>query len=203
MAKQNLISRKEITVLVLAGGRGSRIGERDKGLISVLGRPMLDHLLTRIGQQSKRILISANRNLEQYARYGYPLVRDTLEGFAGPLAGILAGLSACKTDYLLCVPVDAPMVCTDYLARMKGALELSGGRACVAEFQGRLQPVFCLVKRDTLYELTRYLQAGERSVHGWLQQIAALGVDFSDVPEQFVNLNRVDDQRRLEALLRA
>ena len=94
MREHTHISYEEITVLILAGGRGSRMGGCDKGLIPILGKPILDHLLARIGLQSQRILISANRNFEHYARYGYPVVRDTVAGFAGPLAGFLAGFSA-------------------------------------------------------------------------------------------------------------
>lgn len=202
MPKKNQIPAEEITVLVLAGGRGSRMGGRDKGLIPVLGRPTLDHLLARIRPQSTRILISANRNLEQYARYGYPLVRDTLNGFAGPLAGILAGLSACDTRYMLSLPVDAPLVSRDYLARMKRSLERTDRPACAAELEGQLEPVFCLAECGTRCALETYLAAGRRSVRGWLEHIGATRVDFSDVPEQFINLNRAGDRHRLETLLR-
>jgi molybdopterin-guanine dinucleotide biosynthesis protein A len=202
MRNKTPITAEEITVLILAGGRGSRMGGCDKGLVPVLGKPTLDHLLARIGVQSQQILISANRNLEQYARYGYPVVRDTLGGFAGPLAGILAGFSACNTAFMLTLPVDAPLVSPDYLARMKQALEQSDKPACVAEFEGQPQPVFCLVQQSTLSALETYMATGQRSVHGWLEQIGATHVDFSDVPEQFINLNRASDQRRLEILLR-
>lgn len=202
MRKQTHISTEEITVLILAGGRGSRMGGCDKGLVPVLGKPTIDHLLKRIGVQSQRIIISANRNLEQYARYGYPVVRDTMGGFAGPLAGILAGFSACDTAFMLTLPVDAPLVSADYLERMKRSLEHSDKPACVAEFEGQLEPVFCLAEHGTSRALETYLAAGHRSVQGWLNGIGATRVDFSDVPEQFVNLNRARDQRRLETLLR-
>ena len=178
------------------------MGGCDKGLIPILGTPTLDHLLTRIGLQSQRILISANRNFEQYARYGYPVVRDTVAGFAGPLAGFLAGFSACNSAFLLTLPVDAPLVSPDYLERMTRCLQQTDKPACVAQSQGRLEPVFCLVEQGTTQALETYLAAGHRSVQGWLEQIGATRVDFSDVPEQFINLNRAGDQRRLEALLR-
>lgn len=198
---KNQISVGDITLLILAGGRGRRMEGRDKGLIPLLGKPVIEHLLARIRLQSQQILISANRNLEQYARYGYPVVRDTLNGFAGPLAGILAGLSACETGFMLTLPVDAPLLSPDYLVRMKQTLEQSDRPACVAAFEGRPEPVFCLAERTTLSVLEAYLATGQRSVHGWLQQIGAANTDFSDVPEQFINLNRARDQQRLETLL--
>jgi molybdopterin-guanine dinucleotide biosynthesis protein A len=201
MREHTLISPEEITVLILAGGRGSRMGGRDKGLISIRGKPALDHLLARIGLQSRHILISANRNFEHYARYGYPVVRDTVAGFAGPLAGVLAGFSASSSAFLLTLPVDAPLVSPDYLERMTRCLQQSDKPACVAECQGQLEPVFCLAEHGTARALESYLAAGHRSVQGWLERIGATRADFSDVPQQFINLNRAGDQRRLEALL--
>jgi molybdopterin-guanine dinucleotide biosynthesis protein A len=202
MRTNNQIADEEITILILAGGRGSRMGGCDKGLIPLLGKPILDHLLARLRVPSRRILISANRNLAAYARYGSPVIQDTLGGFAGPLAGVVAGLRACKTAYMLTVPVDAPLLSPDYLTRMKRSLEQSERPVCVAEFEGQLEPVFCLAERGTVGDLESYLAAGHRSVHGWLEQVAARRVDFSDVPEQFINLNRTSDQLRLETLLR-
>ena len=203
MPGQNQISDEEITLLILAGGRGSRVQGRDKGLIPLLGKPAIEHLLARVQGQASQILISANRNLDQYRRYGYPVVSDTLDDFAGPLAGILAGFSACRTTHMLTVPVDAPLPDRHYLARMKQALEQTGSRACVAEFEGQPQPVFCVVELSTRTELQAYLAAGHRSARGWLDQLGATRVDFCDAPHQFINLNRASDQPRLEALLRA
>jgi len=203
MQTQNQISNEEITVLILAGGRGSRVQGRDKGLIPLLGKPAIEHLLARILPQSSRLLISANRNLDRYSRYGYPVVRDTLGGFAGPLAGILAGFGACQTSHMLTLPVDAPLADRHYLARMKRSLEQTGSAACVAEFEGQMEPVFCLAECRAQATLEAYLEAGQRSAQGWLKQLGATRVDFSDVPQQFINLNQAGDQIRLEALLRA
>jgi len=203
MPVQNQIPDEEITVLILAGGRGSRLQGRDKGLIPLLGKPAIEHLLERVKRQSSRILVSANRNLQLYRHYGYPVVCDTLEGFAGPLAGFLAGFGACQTTHMLTLPVDAPLADRHYLARMKRALEQTGAPACVAVFQGQLEPVYCLVERRTRPALEAYLAAGHRSAGGWLEQLGATRVDFSDVPQQFINLNHASDQVRLETLLRA
>jgi len=201
MATRLSIPDTEISALILAGGRGSRMGGIDKGLISIAGKPTIEHVLQRLRPQLGNILISANRNLDRYARYNYPVIEDKLGEFPGPLAGIAAGLHVCNTKYLLCLPVDAPLLGEQYAARMKTSLEKSGGRACVAEFNGKPEPVFCLLHKHHEHSLLEYLGQGKRSVHAWLQEIGAHSVDFSDCPDQFININLEQDQHKLEARL--
>jgi len=201
MASQISIPDTEISALILAGGRGSRMGGIDKGLISIAGKPAIEHVLQRLRPQLETILISANRNLDRYARYEHPVIEDTLGEFPGPLAGIAAGLHASATKYLLCLPVDAPLLGEQYVARMKTALEKTGGRACVAEFNGKPEPVFCLLHKSHEQTLLEYLGQGKRSVQVWLEEIGAQAVDFSDWPDQFININLEQDQHKLEARL--
>jgi len=201
MTRHHPIQTSQITVLILAGGRGSRMGGRDKGLIPIAGKPAIEHVLDRLQHQSQQILISANRNLGRYAAYGYPVIEDTLKDFPGPLAGVLAGLSACKTDYLLTLPVDTPLVSADYLSRMRAGLQTARGLACVAEFHGQMEPVFCLLNRQLHPALQRYLDQGRRSVRDWLDQVSASRIEFSDAPEQFINLNVEQERQRAELLL--
>ncbi|GMQ83589.1 MAG: molybdenum cofactor guanylyltransferase [Gammaproteobacteria bacterium] len=201
MASQISIPTTEISALVLAGGRGNRMGGMDKGLISIAGKPAIEHVLQRLRPQLETILISANRNLERYARYGYPVIEDTLSEFPGPLAGIAAGLHACNTKYLLCMPVDAPLLGDQYVVRMKTCLEKTGGPACVAEFNGKPEPVFCLLHKCHEQTLLEYLGQGKRSVQVWLKKIGAHVVDFNDSPDQFININLEQDQQKLETSL--
>lgn len=192
------VPNSNITALILAGGRGTRMDGQDKGQIAIAGRPAIEHLLERIGYQCQHILISANRNLERYRSYGYRVVTDGIPGFAGPLAGIAAGLAMCDSDYLLILPVDAPLLSKHYLERMHKGITGSGKPACVAAFNGRMEPVFCLLNRSLATSLNGFLAAGGRAAHEWLSLIDAQVVDFSDCPEQFINLNRAEDCQALE-----
>lgn len=177
------------------------MGGTDKGLMPVAGKPAIEYLLQRLRPQLDTILISANRNLDRYARYGYPVIEDTISGFPGPLAGIAAGLHACTTRYLLCLPVDAPLLGDRYVVRMKTCMDKTAGPACVATFNGKPEPVFCLLRKDLEQTLLDYLAGGHRSVQAWLQGIGAHPVDFDDWPGQFININLEQDQRELEARL--
>ena len=187
----------EITLLVLAGGKGSRMGGRDKGLVEIAGKPAIEHLLERFSNFPGTILISANRNLDRYAGYGHPVVSDARADFPGPLAGMLAGLEHAPGNPVLTLPVDAPLVSEHYPERMASALAGSGRTACVASFRQRIEPVFCLLDKTLAPSLRDYLEQGGRAVNGWLGEIDALPVDFSDTPQQFINLNVEQDQKRL------
>lgn len=178
------------------------MGGQDKGLMEVSGKPAIEYLLERFAARPGALLISANRNLERYADYGYPVIQDTLDDFRGPLAGMLAGLIAAPGSHVLTLPVDAPLVSEHYPERMASALAGSGRRACVASLRQRIEPVFCLLDKALAPALQDYLDRGQRAVTGWLDEIDALPVDFSDVPQQFINLNVEQDQNQLGKYLR-
>ena len=201
MTTRHSIPDTDICALILAGGRGSRLGGQDKGLVTVAGRPVIEHLLERLRPQLETILVSANRNHARYAAYGYPVIKDLNPDFPGPLAGIVAGFDACRSDWLLCLPVDAPLLDAHYAQRMKAAVQDCDTDAVLATLNGRPEPVFCLLHRRHQPALLDYLAGGKRAVQGWLQEIGAQAVDFSDCPEQFINLNAEQDQPGLEARL--
>lgn len=201
MAVRETISAARITAVILAGGRASRLGGADKCLMPVAGKPAVEHLISALRPQVGAIVINANRNRAVYAGFGCAVISDTLSGFQGPLAGIAAALQQCETDYLLTVPGDAPALADDYAARMRRGLEDSGADACVAAVDGRRQPVYCLLSKDLSADLDRFLARGGRAVHAWLTHIGAVEVDFSDRPEQFVNLNTAEDFQRMERIL--
>jgi molybdopterin-guanine dinucleotide biosynthesis protein A len=129
------------------------------------------------------------------------VIEDASGDFPGPLAGILAGLTASRSRYLLTLPVDAPLVSEDYPARMASALAESGHKACVASLNQRIEPVFCLLETTLAQALQTYLDRGQRTVNGWLDEIGAIPVDFSDTPQQFINLNVEQDQEKLREYL--
>lgn len=184
------VAKTAITGLILAGGAGRRMGGVDKGLIEYRGRPLVEHVIERLAPQVSGLIISANRHLEQYRRYGFAVVDDGVADFPGPLAGLAAGLAACATDWLLCVPCDCPDLPDDLAVRLAAAVDNSGGNAtmAVATIAAGLQPTFQLCQRRLLPALQATLAADRRRVRAWCETQAAIPVHFDDA-DAFRNLN--------------
>jgi molybdenum cofactor guanylyltransferase len=180
----------DITAVILAGGRATRLGGVDKGLQPLAGKPLIEHVLARLHGQAGAILINCNRNPEQYANYGHPLVADLLPDFPGPLAGLHAALHTCTSTYLLTVPCDSPYLPRDLQARLRANLAEAPAVFAITPEQ---QPVFALYRRTLLPTLENFLAEGKRGVGQWLSHIGAHTADFSDCPEAFRNLNTADD----------
>ena len=200
-----------VTALILAGGRGARMGGIDKGLQNFRGLPLALQTLMRLQLQSEapqEVLINANRNLAAYESLGAAVWPDTLEGFAGPLAGFLTGLERCETPLLLTVPCDTPLFPLDLLERLQQALhseqaDLAMAAAREEDGQVRAQPVFCLLKVELLESLVRFTQAGGRKIDAWTGQHRCAIVPFDrpqDAPEAFFNANTLEELQKLESL---
>ncbi len=187
----------EITGLVLAGGRSERMGQ-DKGLLPLHGRPLIEYALTALRPQVGALLISANRNVDAYAAYGFPVVRDLRADFQGPLAGIEAGLAAANTGWLLCVPCDAAQLPGDLATRLLARLEESGAELSAVENADGLIPTCCLLPRSLLGDLSDYLDDGERSTGAWLRRHAVATVDYRDWPRQSWSVNTPQELASLE-----
>ncbi|AKJ28953.1 molybdenum cofactor guanylyltransferase MobA [Caldimonas brevitalea] len=187
----------EITGLVLAGGRGTRMGGVDKGLQPFRGEPLVAHALRRLAPQTTALMISANRSLPAYRGYGVPVHADALPDYPGPLAGLLSGLQHCRTPYLVSVPCDTPLFPLDLVARLADALGHAGADIAVARSGDRLQPVFCLLKTTLAGSLMRYLASGERRIAYWTAQHARVEVPF-DPPSAFFNANTLEELQELE-----
>ena len=190
-----------ISGLVLAGGLARRMGGIDKGLVVLAGKPMIAHVLAGLAPQVGRVLINANRNLDQYGSYGYEVVSDTLEGYLGPLAGALSALEVIDTEFLLTVPCDSPLVAPDLAGRMYAALRLGQADLAVAHDGRRQQPVFLLLKRGLAADLEAYLASGERKIDRWFARHRVAEADLSDRPDSFINVNEPEEKQRLEALI--
>lgn len=190
-----------LTGLILAGGRGTRLGGVDKGLIELHGRPLIEYVLDRLRPQTEAILINANRHHERYAAYGVPVIPDLEGGFAGPLAGIAAGLAAARTDWVVVVPCDCPLLPSDLVSRLWQARCTAEADVAVARAAGRLQPVFVLLPATARVELERRLHEGERKVAAWLTAQRLAIADFSDEAEAFVNVNTEEERRAVEERL--
>lgn len=211
------IPTEDITGLVLAGGRGSRMGGVDKGLQNHLGMPLALHCLLRLQLQVGSAMVNANRNLGAYESMGVPVWPDTQADFAGPLAGMLVGLEHCETPWLATVPCDTPNFPLDLVERLAAAAQAEGADIAMAatrepaqeaganadakvDAKGQpvvqVQPVFCLLKASLLESLQTYLDSGQRKIDRWTSQHRCSTVVFDD-SAAFFNANTVEELRRL------
>ncbi|HVO07667.1 MAG TPA: molybdenum cofactor guanylyltransferase MobA [Burkholderiaceae bacterium] len=195
------IARSEITGIVLAGGRGSRMGGVDKGLQNHRGVPLALHALLRLQPQVGEVMINANRNLAAYESMGVPVWPDVQADFAGPLAGMLVGLERCETPYLATVPCDTPNFPLDLVDRLAQALEAEGAELAMAATRedGLVmpQPVFCLLKAELLESLVKFLHGGQRKIDRWSAQHRVATVVFDDA-SAFDNANTIEELQRLQ-----
>ncbi|MBX9870964.1 MAG: molybdenum cofactor guanylyltransferase MobA [Burkholderiaceae bacterium] len=206
-----MISPQDITGLILAGGRGSRMGGVDKGLQNFNGMPLALHTLMRLQLQVGTVMINANRNLSAYESFGAEVWPDVLADYAGPLAGFLTGLERCETPYMVTVPCDTPRFPLDLVARLADALERDDAEIAMAagpetdaqgQTQVRTQPVFCLLKVDLLESLVKFTQGGGRKIDAWTAQHRTVVVPFDlpgDDPLAFANANTLAELKQLES----
>lgn len=182
--------RSRITGLVLAGGRGARMGGVDKGWVVHDGEALVHRVLRRFAPQVGSVLISANRNVDAYRALA-DVVTDseqdlTLEPFPGPLAGVYAGLQRAATEWVALVPCDAPTLPPDLVARLAGAID--GRDVACPVAAGRRQPVFALVRRSSVASLRAFLASDGRAMHRWFETLDVVEVAFDDA-EAFDNVN--------------
>jgi molybdopterin-guanine dinucleotide biosynthesis protein A len=178
-----------VTGIVLAGGQGRRMGGVDKGLQALRGRAMVEWVLERLAPQVDEIVINANQNLEAYARFGHRVVADEVGGFAGPLAGLQAGLKAASQPLAATVPCDSPFLPADLVARLRAGLEWSGAELAVAKTGDQPHPVFALVRASLRANLEAFLAGGGRKIDAWYAPLAVVEVRFDDESEAFSNIN--------------
>jgi molybdenum cofactor guanylyltransferase len=202
MERSDGIRPETVTGVVLAGGAARRMGGSDKGLIRLAGRPMIEYVLDALRPQVGSILINANRNPDQYARYGVAVIADERTGFQGPLAGMAAAMQSAQTEFIVTAPCDSPFVPADLVRRLGRSLAAGHADICAAHADGRLQPVFTLLRVALLGSLIEYLDRGERKIDLWFSGERTVTADFSDVPEAFLNINTPDDVREIEAKMR-
>lgn len=200
------IEAADITGLILAGGRGSRMGGVDKGLQNFHGMPLALHTLLRLQPQVGALMINANRNLAAYESFGVPVWPDVLPDYAGPLAGVLTGLERCETRWLVTVPCDTPLFPTDLVKRLAQAAGEQDAEIAMAvgrEQDGNLrtQPVFSLLRVELLESLVRFTKGGGRKIDAWTGQHRTVTVPFDaagDDPRAFCNANTLAELHQLE-----
>lgn len=199
------VSPSDITGLILAGGRGSRMGGVDKGLQKHQGQALALHALLRLGLQVGQLMINANRNLGAYESFAVPVWPDALPDYPGPLAGFLTGLEHCETPYLVTVPCDTPHFPLDFVERLSQALLAEDADIAMAAtrepgpdgaLRVQVQPVFCLMKASLMESLVRATASGERKIDRWTAQHRCATVVFDDA-DAFFNANTLDELQRL------
>ncbi|HOB65333.1 molybdenum cofactor guanylyltransferase MobA [Ottowia sp.] len=209
MTTPHLPDTSAITALLLAGGRGSRMGGVDKGLQNFNGAPLAMNALLRLQQQTlppAEVMINANRNLAAYESFGVDVWPDSLPDFAGPLAGFLTGLERCETPLLLTLPCDVPNFPLSLCERLAQALKAQDADIAMAaapedDGQLRTQPVFCLLHASLLESLVRFTHEGGRKIDAWTAQHRQVVVPFNlpgDDPRAFANANTLSELRALE-----
>ena len=193
--------RASITGVIMAGGKGRRMGGEDKGLLQIRGKPMIQYVLEALRPQVGRILINANRNQDRYRQLGYPVVADISGDFLGPLAGMASALQASDTEYLLTVPCDSPLLPASLAEVLFQALHRQQAEISVATDGQRMQPVFALLRRSLLPSLLEYLDNGGRKIDTWYAQHSTALADCSAFPDAFLNVNTPEEQTQVERKL--
>jgi molybdopterin-guanine dinucleotide biosynthesis protein A len=183
-----------VSAIVLAGGQGRRMGGVDKGLQLLRGKPMIEWVLGRLEPQVAEIIVNANQNLETYEKYGHRVVPDEITGFAGPLAGLHAGLKAAAHPLVVTVPCDSPFLPEDLVGRLSASLQHHD--LAVAKTGAQAHPVFALMKRQVRESLEAFLAAGGRKIDAWYAALKVVEVSFDDEAEAFRNINTLDELRR-------
>jgi molybdopterin-guanine dinucleotide biosynthesis protein A len=181
----------QVSGIVLAGGQGRRMGSVDKGLQILHGKPMVQWVIERFTPQVDEIIVNANQNVQQYEAFGHSVVRDQIGGFAGPLAGLHAGLTAAKHPLVATVPCDSPFLPDDLVERLKGAL--GDKDLAVARTGEQPHPVFALVRTSVLENLAAFLAGGGRKIDAWYASLQVIEVGFDDEAEAFRNINTVEE----------
>jgi len=197
-----MIPTKDITGLILAGGRAQRMGGIDKGLIPFRDKPLIESAITKLKPQVQTIVINANRNITKYAGYGYAVIMDETPDFSGPLAGFSVGLKACKTPYLLTCPCDTPLLPNNLAELLSAEMERGDFQLVYAsskETDGKVwaQPVFCLMRSNLQDSLASFLLKGDLKIDRWFKELRSSTVIFDD-PQVFANVNTPEELKSLE-----
>jgi molybdenum cofactor guanylyltransferase len=178
---------------------GRRMDSRDKGLVEFRGKPMVAHVIERLAPQVGALIINANRNLETYSTMGFPIVSDDVTGFAGPLAGLHAGMRACTATLIVTVPCDSPFLPRDLVARLQDAMSQENAEIAMAFSGGFAQPVFALYQTALLASLESFLNSGERKIDVWTakHRVAKVFFDEAKDADAFANINTLEELQKL------
>ncbi len=192
-----MIDQSQVTGIILAGGQARRMGGLDKGLVEINGKTMCERVIGLFAPQVAEIFINANRNQDRYQAFGKPVIGDCLPGYLGPLVGLVSGMMAARTPWIITVPCDGPFLKRDYVSRMSGQV-FSRTDVVVARDSERLQPTYMLVKTELADDLRGFLESGERKIDRWFVKHHYETCDFSDSPDCFLNINTEEERQEAE-----
>lgn len=194
----NTLTNQDVTAVILAGGKGRRMDGKDKGLVELAERPLIEHVISAIEPQVKTIILNANRNQEQYSHYGYQVISDELDNYQGPLAGFFSGMKKATTSHIVTLPCDGPLLPVDLVERLIFVSEEKNAEIAVAHDGQRMQPVYSLIPTSLIASLNNFLDAGERKIDLWYKQHRVALAYFSDCPETFININTARERDSLQ-----
>lgn len=180
-----------VTGVILAGGKASRMGGQDKGLLELKGKPLWQYVAHALRPQVDKLIVSANRNLDVYRASGLPVIQDCIADYPGPLAGMLSVMQQSNSDWYLFSPCDTPFI-PDNLAERLASVGQNTSAVWVHDGE-RDHPTIALIHRKVVPELERYIAQGERRVMVFLNSLGGCPVDFSDKKQSFVNVNTPED----------
>ena len=189
----------QVTGVILAGGLARRMNHQDKGLIPYQGRPMISYVIAAMSPVVDQLIINANRNIEHYQQWGWPVLTDSTASFDGPLAGILTAMRHSQTNVLLVAPCDCPLITSKHLQQLLNTRQQHAADIAVAFDGERLHPVFLALKTSLRTELQDYLASGQRKVETWLTRYHTVKTDFSDQQALFTNINTMTELSTLES----
>lgn len=186
----------EITGVILAGGKSRRMhGVEDKGLLKLGEKPMVEIIFNIFAPQVKELIINANSNHDEYMNYGCKVVQDKLPNYCGPLSGMASVLEGISTPYMATVPCDTPFIPNILIKRLEDSIVKNNADIAVVNTGDRIHPVFCLMKKQLLSSLQKFLNQGERKIDKWFTQHSLAMADFSDIPYAFDNINTLEDSK--------
>jgi molybdopterin-guanine dinucleotide biosynthesis protein A len=185
--------------VILAGGLARRMKSRDKGLVPYHGRPLVCYAIDALAGTVPEIIVNANRNLDQYRRFGRPVISDRTASFDGPLAGILTAMLHTEAEVLVVLPCDSPLIKSEHVQKLLATRAEHDADIAAAYDGERLHPVFLALKTGLKDSLQDYLNRGERKIGRWLEQHRLVHADFSATPEIFANVNTMTELNALES----
>ncbi len=186
----------KITGIILAGGKSIRMQGKNKGLVQINGKPLISYVIQRLNPQAENLIINSNSNISEYKKFGLPVVQDAIPDHPGPLAGIAACMAQAKTEFVLCVPCDAPVLPADLGERLYQSITENHTELAYVHDGIRPQPLFAMIQRDLMTSINDYLGTAQHKVDNWYHQHQYSECDFSDETENFLNINTEQDLQK-------